>query len=182
MSQAVTPVIQGNLEVIDQCISVLSSVNDSQYIYVDPPNITSAIGTHFRHILDIYRALMEGVLSCQHYDSSEACVNYDRRRRGASCESQLSVARAELIALKRWLLGFSIEHCRSKVWIKTEVSIGHQESQKLASNVLRELVFASSHAVHHLAVVAMIARFQGINVDALLGLAPATANYLREGA
>lgn len=54
-------------------------------------------------------------------------------------------------------------------------------SVHLQSTLSRELVFASSHTVHHFALISVIARLQSVEVTSAFGVAPATASYLVQG-
>ncbi|WP_075185620.1 hypothetical protein [Teredinibacter haidensis] len=179
MTVTASSVIKGNSEALEQCLSILVRLSSTQYRYVLPPMVVSPIGAHVRHILDIYFALKlafdRGVNNQQ-----LLLVDYDHRRRGVTCEADSLLASNELMVLGDWLLSLDVDTLGVAVNVKTEVSLQDTESVVLKSTLLRELVFASSHAVHHLAIISMIARSQNIVIDSALGIAPATATFLRE--
>ncbi|SMF35344.1 hypothetical protein SAMN02745866_02233 [Alteromonadaceae bacterium Bs31] len=176
MTDAVEAVIRGNLEAIDQCSAVLRCVSAEQYCAVSSPIISSSMGAHFRHILDIYRSIM---LAFSLDLDESVLIDYDKRRRGAACETEQAVAKSEFVALRCWIQSVSDNLLTKTVRVKTEVTLEETEHVRLDSNLLRELTFASSHAVHHLAIISILARLQNICVDTNLGVAPATASYLR---
>ncbi len=174
MNKDYASVVKGNLEAIDQCISMLNGISAEHYTTVCSPAVSSSIGEHFRHILDIYRSVMLS-LGKEKTD----VIDYDKRRRGAACETDIAVAQREFAALRSWLLCLDDSLLIKNVEVKTEVSLGETVQVLLSSSVLRELIFVSSHAVHHLAIISTIARLQNIGVDGSVGVAPATASFLR---
>ena len=64
--------------------------------------VTSSIGQHFRHIVDLYLALRNAA-------TEDVCnvttIDYDQRRRGASIETCKVTAVDELLQVKQWLKG-----------------------------------------------------------------------------
>ncbi|WP_045860534.1 hypothetical protein [Teredinibacter purpureus] len=183
MDSVIAAVLKGNKEALQQCLGVLNTVTDTHYTLVQPPVVVSSLGSHFRHILDIYRALM---LAESHNTEisgdSRPLVNYDKRRRGASCERDIAMAKSEIAALQCWLQGLDEQRILGCIWVQSEVALEETNSVVVGSSLLRELIFASSHAVHHLAIISMVANVQCINIDSGLGVAPATATFLRDQA
>ncbi|MFT5083286.1 MAG: hypothetical protein ACI9Y1_001327 [Lentisphaeria bacterium] len=173
-------VIKGNIEAIDQGLRLVSALSDAQYQYIATPYVKSSVGQHFRHVVDMFFALINAkVLDC---------VDYDVRRRGASVESERLVAIAELERIRVWMLGCldpAVLRSLAKIdsiAVQTEVTLEDTHSVVLSSNLVRELVFTSSHAVHHYALISVIAKFQGVELEENLGIAPATATFLRDEA
>ncbi len=170
-------VIKGNLEAIDQGIHLISSLTDEQYTHVASPYVSSSIGEHFRHIVDLFYSVMNGIES--------GVVDYDKRRRGAPIETSREKALAELDGIIKWMGNIweysqgSLVDAGKPVMVITEVTLQETESAKIESTYIRELIFASSHAVHHFSVIGIVAKLQGVTVDGSLGIAPATATYNR---
>ena len=82
-------------------------------------------------------------------------IDYDFRRRGAKVESSRDAAIEELSLIKNWLDeleqqtldgSFAIHQ---PIDVKSEVTLEQTSSVVLSSSLIRELVFTSSHAVHH---------------------------------
>ncbi|TVZ38467.1 DinB family protein [Alteromonadaceae bacterium 2753L.S.0a.02] len=172
MQQAIHPVVGGNLQAIAQLEELLEALSKQQYCYQDSGVTHSSIGAHTRHILDIYQALICGI---EKFD----LVDYDLRRRGAPIETDPEVALGELSSLKVWLQGLSEAQLAQSLSVKSEVSLCDQTSVEVVSSALRELIFASSHFVHHLAIIAILAKSQRLQTPSALGVAPATASFLR---
>lgn len=177
---AVRCVIRGNLEVVEQGLRLISCLTDEQYISVTPP-VKSSIAEHIRHILDMYFAIIR---------RDGDIIDYDARRRGHLVERNKERARLELSEVRDWLALFDLgmenlgRNCERynnpRLNIKTEVALEETESTIVPTTEVRELVFVGSHAVHHYALISIIAQLQGIETEENLGVAPATASFFRE--
>lgn len=166
------PLVNGNLEGIEQAIGLLEQLTDAQYIYVATPYVQSSIGAHLRHINDLYFALMA-------YKKSQGVIDYDQRRRGASVETNPQVGLAELKMIKAWLHQLTQQDLQTPVIIQSETSIYQQQVCQMPSSLQRELLFVSSHTTHHFSVMRVNAEACQIKTDGIFSYAPATASYLR---
>lgn len=178
-------IIRGNIEALDQGIELVGNVTDEQYTKIVTPYASSSMGAHFRHILDMFHALKNSYQTATSVVNTDALtvVDYDYRRRGAAVEDQRTVALDELKEIKSWMrvLGKNLSTFGNVgVRIKTEVTLQDTQSVELDSSIFRELIFISSHAVHHYALITVIAKLQNISVNDSIGLAPATVSYLRD--
>ena len=170
-SNTLSAIIDANLESIEQGENLILSLTAKQYQYKATPLLNSSIGEHFRHISDSYFSLMEG--------AELGHVDFNRRRRGALVETRSEVALAELSQIKTWLLHINSD-VNKTLSIKTEVALKATCVVDISSSLARELLFTSSHAVHHYAVIAVIAKLQNVGIDSGLGLAAATATNVRK--
>jgi len=157
-------------EILQQASDLLQQLTDAQYTRPGEP-YRSSIGQHIRHVLDHFQAL--------HAALDTGIVNYDLRHRGNPVERNRRSGLAELQAVKDWLPGVASEQLSRPVAVQTEISVSDAHSVRVESSLVRELVFAASHAVHHYAVITMLARQQGVTPADDFGLAPATATFLR---
>lgn len=187
-------VIRGNIEALDQGLTLVRSVSDEQYQKVVAPYASSSMGAHFRHILDMFFAL-KGPLDDDKKlnaakqeplnkgtDTFRVLIDYDHRRRGALIETERSQAINEIEEIKQWVKNLQslCDHFGNfTVDVVTEVSLCDTQSVTVESNFLRELVFVSSHAVHHYALISLIAKLQNVELNDDIGLAPATVSFLR---
>lgn len=162
--------INSQLEIIEQAKRFLGSLTDEQYTCVVKPHFSSSAGAHMRHILDHYLALM-------HREGNT--VNYNVRHRFSDVENSTAEALAQLDTIAVWLKSLDDATLNMPVEVISEVSVSEQRDFAGHSTFGRELVFVSSHAVHHYFTLKLIAKMQDINIDANLGLAPATASYQR---
>ena len=164
-------VILGSIEVLHQLVQFIQQLDDDSYSCSPQPLFDSPIGNHVRHILDIYQALMQD----QH-----SLIDYDQRRRGDDVESKRVAALKELVVIENWLMALDSAEFETVKIVKTEVCLSQQNSEKFTSTFGRELYFASSHATHHLALLVAIAKSMNIKINGQLGIAPATASFLRK--
>ncbi len=164
-------IVTGNLESLDQMITFIDSLSDAEYQYLPKPLFDSSIGQHLRHIVDLFLALV---------NSTDEEINYDIRRRGALVETDKQQGLKELNDIRIWVSSISDKDGNKDILIHTETALTTQQTDSFKSSFGRELCFASSHLVHHLAIMAAIAKMAGKEVDSKLGLAPATATYERD--
>ena len=105
-------------------------------------------------------------------------VDYDSRRRGASVETQRQSAINELHSIREHIDRRVAPLCLP-IDVKTEVCIESTQYALIPSNLARELAFISSHAIHHFALIKVIAKMLGASIDETVGLAPASATFER---
>ena len=161
--------ILGSIEVLHDLVQLIQQLDDDGYCYPAQPLFNSPIGSHVRHILDIYQALIR---------EKHNIIDYDLRRRGNAVETQRTAALKELVEIECWLMALEEEQFLAVKIVKTEVCLSQQESMNFTSTLGRELCFASSHVTHHLALIVAIAKSMNIKINGQLGIAPATATFL----
>ena len=166
-------IIQGNIEALHQAAHLLNMLSDTQFSQVPSQYAESSIGQHTRHILDIYDAVLNS-------EGESGFIDYDQRRRGSNIEAKRSVALAAIERAKQDVSRLEQAAVWSAKSISTEVLLSSKEPVMVGSNLERELVFAASHAVHHLALMRVIAKLLGVAVPEYIGVAPTTASFLRE--
>jgi hypothetical protein len=169
--------IMSQLEIIKQGQDYLKSVSKEEYTVIISPNFMSSVGSHIRHIIDHYVAIMSGLES--------ELVDYDVRIRGSELESSPELALAKLDEIALWINGLGDDELNTMFTLSTEVSVTSQNIQQVQTSVARELVFVGSHAVHHYAMIAQIMfaqknAAQQNELPQYFGVAPATATFLRQ--
>ncbi|PKH07678.1 hypothetical protein [Moritella sp. Urea-trap-13] len=162
-------VIKGNIEGLDQGIALLSGMTNEQYCMRAQPYIMSCIGEHLRHVLDLYYAVKADV----------DVIDYDVRRRGALVESCRLTGLAELACIKAWLLTLQPQMMNTKIVMSTEVSVVNTLVAQVETTLIRELIFVSTHAIHHYALMDISAKLCDFNTPKNMGIAPATLTALR---
>lgn len=176
------PLIQGNIDAVDQALGLLRSITTEQYLQVCRPFVHSSIGAHCRHILDNYQALINSV-------GSQSAVDYNFKRRGHAVETDQNACVEAFSAVRGWLRSDELERMITSdrsgnpdpvLTIRTEVTLESEHSVDVSSTLARELVFVSSHAVHHFAVMGICVRLQNGRTEDGLGLASATATHQRQ--
>ena len=164
--------IASQLKIIEQGISYLESVSKEDYTAIISPNFISSAGSHMRHIIDHYQAIISGL--------ENDLIDYDVRERGSELELLPELAINKLNEITTWIKQLTKDKLNTLITLATEVSVSDQNIQYVETSVARELVFASSHAVHHYAMIAQISFAQQNTSPQSFGLAPATATFLRQ--
>ena len=164
--------LKSQLEIIEQAKLYLNGVSQEDYTTIISPNFISSAGSHVRHIIDHYLALISGL--------NDNVIDYDKRERGSKVEFSPTLALDKLNEIADWIKSLNNTQLNTLLTLKTEVSVTSQNVQTVRTSIARELIFAGSHAVHHYAIIAQISLAQTSASPQTFGLAPATATYLRE--
>lgn len=162
------PLRDASLEAIQQALDIISVAGGaySKKLNAD----LQPIGTHVRHIVDHYWAFQHGL--------AEGSIDYNRRNREAAIEREPVLAIKALKEIYTWFENQPLENVR--IDVISEISISHIETAKIDSCTDRELIYLINHTLHHVAYANLLATSLGIKTHAHLGVAPATASYLRE--
>lgn len=161
------PVLQGCFDVLQQCLLVIQQLTPEQYCTA--PVGHSSVGAHVRHGVEHFQQLLNGV--------QKGRVDYDARERDLSLEQDSSVFETiygDLIDQLHKLESTNLDH---RIVIMQAPGKGMQ-TRPVASSVERELLFCSSHFMHHLAMMRLIAQLLGIQLSSEIGLAFSTAIHL----
>lgn len=163
-----------NVGLLNQGTELIGSLDAETYRNNEHEYFRSGIGKHFRHVLDFYDSFIRGWRDT---------IDYDSRGRDANIESDPDYA----IRAARTLAG-ALESIAGEIdtmsghdtatVVRTEVQDGEGTAINAESTVERELSVLASHTVHHYAIIGMLARLQGVQVDHSFGVAPSTLRYL----
>lgn len=155
------------LQCVNQCLAVVQGLPATVYSYSGQD--TSSIGIHTRHIIERILCVLEGV-NC-------GTVNYDHRARNQELETCSASAVRVLGEIRSRLAALELDQAH-KLQIVESV---HQDraAVAVASTLERELMSLVSHTIHHLAIIALLARSRGVSVDADIGKAPSTLIHER---
>jgi len=166
--------LEGQLETVKQAKEFLLGLSVKNYQVVLKPHFASSAGTHMRHILDHYLALKDGM--------DQGLVNYNKRNRCSIVESCPQTALLEWQKVERWLQEVSQLDADIPLNVMCETSVSKTQSAQTQSTLARELVFVSSHAVHHFSLLAVINSLLGNKGKVNFGVAPSTATHMRQRA
>ena len=155
--------VAGCLACLEQCGDLLRDMPG--VVFTASGGGNSPIGTHVRHIIDRYRCFFEGL--------SQARINYDDRRRGTPVETGPKAALAAIADTRNRLDRFDPAPHSRKVQV---CELVHHDgvAASVESTIDRELMGLISHSIHHIAIIAMLARSHGHPVPEHLGKAPST--------
>jgi len=150
------------------------------------PIVKSSIGQHIRHSMDHMEPVVRASL-LKAQDRFE--IHYDLRERGGLDEHDWDAAadRLRLVnGLLEELASFikDADHCQSALKVHFMLSGDSREEFSLNSTVARELAFAAHHAIHHMALIRIIAtndvgKLSDKDLPHDFGRAPSTVNFDR---
>ena len=134
-------------------------------IFTEPSGRNGSIGAHFRHNIELVKALYDGVESGR--------VDYAARSRDRTIETDRSAAIDALLALIERGRGFASLDISMPLTVASETVRGLD----IASSFGRELEFAISHTVHHHALIAERLREMCVGIDPMFGVAAPTRRF-----
>lgn len=166
-SDRLPPAIEGCLDACRRCSTLVGLVREA------PPEqgrrAYSAIGVHLRHCVDHMDCLLRGLES--------GTVDYDDRERDPASELDTDRMRQRLSALDRALRRIDPDSVRRPLRVRQSAALG-TAPVTVESNLERELLFLSGHTIHHIAIMALLVREQGILLPDRLDVAFSTAAHL----
>ncbi len=165
---------QGTILLAAQMVGLLENLNASVYTRPLPLFKGSTIGQHFRHILECYTCLLDGIASNQ--------IDYGSRKRNQALSENPKAALAGLDYVAHTVKLLE-EHQRLQVASEFSAEIlSNSGKPEYPSSLGRELQYAFDHAIHHLAMIRMGLEvyFPEIPLDDDLGVAPSTLKYRKE--
>ncbi|MFT6920011.1 MAG: putative damage-inducible protein DinB [Cognaticolwellia sp.] len=128
------------------------------------------MGTHVRHIIDHYHSVKSGFAT--------QMVDYELRKRGSLVETSRQVALAQLMVIQAWIKSLAEDSLDEIITVRSDVGMGSCHIIAVKSTLARELMFASSHAIHHYAALKHAYQLLGGKFDDIdFGLASSTATF-----
>lgn len=161
--------IGGCINCVDQCDLILSIV--SQDNYIDGSNSSSSIGAHIRHILDRFHCFFAG--------QAGASIDYDARKRDQEIEHNLEAATFALASVARRIEQLGESSIGNELIVVKESVLPSSPAVEISSTVERELMGLITHSIHHLAIISLLAKSFGHQIDSDFGKAPSTIVYER---
>lgn len=161
--------IDGCINCIQQCDQILSIITQEDYI--DGARNSSSIGAHIRHILDRFHCFFVGM--------PEASIDYDARKRDPEIEKNVEAAMFALESVARRIERLrQLPFCNELIVVKESV-LPSSPAVDIPSTLERELMGLITHSIHHLAIIALLAKSYGHKMDSDFGKAPSTIVYER---
>lgn len=162
-------IVNAAVAILVQGEDLLRALSTETYTRRVPLAFNACIGGHYRHCLDHFTSLLRGL--------DADTVDYDHRERDVRIESQpdfaLSLTRQMRAQLERLPLGALDAQVRARC----EVSYAHGDSPVTGSTFGRELVYAIAHAIHHYALISVMARLMEAKLPEHFGVAPSTVAH-----
>lgn len=169
---AYSDIREAMLEVLRQGIQLLESISDDDYICRIPSVFGGSIGAHYRHCLEHFEIILGGTAGGE--------IDYDGRARSRTLESD----RSNALGKTQELVG-RIETTRPAalldgvVTVCCAVSTARVDSPRVASSLAREAIYGVAHAVHHYALIAVMAHALELRLPENFGMAPSTVAHLQ---
>jgi hypothetical protein len=157
-------------DVLRQGCTFLDRVSDEVYARRLEGTFAASLGAHYRHVLDHFLCLTEGIRTGQ--------VNYDQRRRNPQLENSVPYARLVTEGLIDELGGISREVLQRECVVTYSVVYGESDAEPVRSNLAREVMFCVGHAIHHYALLRLLCAGEGVNLPYEFGVAPSTLKHL----
>ena len=162
------------LEILDQGEMLLTEISDEAYTRKLPSAFNASIGSHYRHCLDHFRSLLEAVLSGD--------LNYDHRERGTLVETDRFAALNASRGLREGWRQLADWHPGRALNVTCKTSYVTGDSQTAPSTVGREIMYSVAHAVHHYALIGIMAALMDLKLPIGFGVAPSTLKYQEQTA
>jgi hypothetical protein len=154
--------------IFNQLEYLLRQLTDAAYAQPFAEMNGATLGQHARHVLEFYQCLQAGYQG--------GIVNYDKRARDHRIESDRTYALALMARLEEALNGID-----DNPTLVLEYLVGKQSVMtfEVRTSYQREIVYLAEHAVHHLALMAVIVRmhYRHITLPDHFGVADATVRY-----
>mgnify|MGYP006287341247 CR=1 FL=1 len=163
------PALRGCFDSLAQCRNLLERLGPAQY--AEPFGDHSAVGAHMRHVVEHFLIFLGAV-------ETDGVVDYDGRERDPRIESSttfclqiVSDIERRLEALNQRALHASIQVC--------QIPAAGAAPIVVQSTLERELIFLSSHTIHHIALMVLVAELKGApkSTEKDTGVAFSTQDY-----
>jgi uncharacterized damage-inducible protein DinB len=167
------PLMQAALTILEQGEQLLLLVPGPAYVQPSALVFNASIGGHYRHCLDHFGSFLNGL--------AKGVIDYDQRERDPVIERNRDAARSLTRSLRDRLESIGESALQLPVRVRGTVSYGPECSPTSESSATRELAYVIAHAIHHFALIAVIARLNGVALPEDFGMAPSTLAYRRRG-
>ena len=157
-------------EVLEQGLVFLGRLSNEVYARPLGGVFTGSLGAHYRHILEHFLCLIEGIRTGE--------VNYDQRRRDPLLETSFMQARLVTEKLMDEFCDLSPDSLQQECLVSYRVGYGDGGEEAVPSNVAREIMFCVGHAIHHYAILKLLCAGAGIDLPYEFGIAPSTLKHL----
>lgn len=157
------------IAVLDRGRDLLGRIDDDLYGRRVEVACGGTLGGHFRHDLDHYVALFDGLATGR--------IDYEARTRDQRVETDRMAAIARSMEISERLARLAASESNRPVLVRQEGSGSGPEARWVDSSLGRELDFLLGHTVHHQALTAIICRILDLAVDEDFGVAPSTLRH-----
>ncbi|WP_416137777.1 DinB family protein [Halomonas sp. HK25] len=165
---ALEGLIEENLLALSQLRGLLDELTPATYRQPFGADGRHTLGKHVRHIIDHYDALLGGL------EGGGERIDYEHRRRDATFEQWPRRAAQRLTSIEASLLALGDR--QPPVCLTLGYLVG-EEHRVLPTSLERELAFLTSHTIHHMAILGLLAEPVGVSLLASFGVHPSTLRH-----
>lgn len=161
--------VQSVNDVLGQGLRLLASADCETYRTVAPAPHGASIGQHYRHVLDHFICLADGIAT--------GVIDYDARSRNRELETNREAAVESTRNLME--LFASLDEHELSMRYKVLYSVGYTDDEALTIDTVlaREVAFCVSHAIHHFAIIKLVCSHFDLALPQEFGIAPSTLKY-----
>ncbi|HEX6881676.1 MAG TPA: hypothetical protein VF135_14995 [Terriglobales bacterium] len=156
-------------DVLQQGLMLLMEVDGETYKTVADAPHSASIGQHYRHVLDHFICLADGIAS--------GVIDYDSRSRNRALETNRESARETTIQLSKLFSSLSARQIAASHKVLYSVGYSNDEALEIETVLAREIAFCVSHAIHHFAIIRLVCAHFSIELPQDYGVAPSTLKY-----
>ncbi|MCL7940258.1 hypothetical protein M8009_08080 [Halomonas sp. ATCH28] len=167
-SPATARLVEENLQTLAQLRRMVAALAPERYRQAFGAHGHHTLGKHVRHIIDHYDALLDGL------DRGEEVIDYEQRRRDEALEQWPQQAAGHLAGLEARLALLDSGPSTDALTLAYPMD---DEALCLASSLDRELAFLTSHSIHHMAIIALLAEQADIHLPESFGVHPSTLRH-----
>jgi uncharacterized damage-inducible protein DinB len=155
-------------DVLAQGCALLNAISPEQYRRQQGGPNGSSVGSHYRHILDHFSCLLDGMASGR--------IDYDQRQRNPVLENSIDDAVQATESLRARFHALPDETLTRECNVIYSVGYGDHENQPVPSNLAREVMFCVGHAIHHFAILKLLCA--KVELPYEFGVAPSTLKHI----
>lgn len=159
--------VEENRQVLDQLCRFLAGLSSTRYGQPLGAGGRQSLGKHVRHIIDHYAALLA--------TAGQGRLDYEHRQREEWLERCPREARRRLEAISLAL--DELADLSGEGALILDYPLDHQSQRCLGSTLGRELAFLTSHTVHHMALLGLLAERLGVTLPETFGVHPSTLRH-----
>jgi hypothetical protein len=168
LSEYVDPVIA----IVRRGAETISTLSVEQFSRTAGLPSQASVGAHYRHHLEHIQLLLKGLKS--------GIVDYDARTRDPRVESDISYALDMTAAVENELKTLRLLEPAHPLVVIQRAEVDAPDRPKVPTTLAREILFLQSHTVHHYAIIAMLLRAQGLDINPEFGVMASTAAFRKD--
>lgn len=149
---------------------MLGALSGEAYTRKEEGPYGASIGAHYRHVLDHFLCLLEGMRS--------GMIDYDQRRRSPELENSVDAALLATEHLIEKFRSLTADQLQQECTVVYSVGYGESEAHAVRSNLAREVMFCVGHAIHHYAILKLLCTGMAVTLPYEFGIAPSTLKHL----